>query len=111
MPQLPVHYESNAGEFEIIAQNAFRLHRLEDPNYPDKPTILSPDCGIVFKDRFLNETISIDFNKDPSEIRIYSFNPDTNIVVYQKEKDPVEVRSQVLKGLVLDMQDIRMSEE
>ncbi|CAG8842949.1 21361_t:CDS:2, partial [Gigaspora margarita] len=131
--------------------SAFRLRRLEDPNYPDKSTILSPDCAIVLKNRWnsltdedkrasfssvapnfielrskydsaqllhekmkqwvnagVDEAISIDFNKDPSEVRIYSFNPDTNAVVYRKEKDPVEVRSQVLEGLVLDMQDIRM---
>ncbi|KAF0493218.1 Uma2 family endonuclease [Gigaspora margarita] len=174
MPPLPVHHESSTGEFQIMlqvghwckanknlvgkplsSQGAFRLHKLEDPNYPNEHTILSPDCAVVLKDRWnsltnedkkkivppvapnfivelrskydspvllhekmeqwvnagVDEAISIDFIKDPSEVRIYSFNPDTNEVVCQTEKDPVEVRSQVLEGLVLDMQDIRMYEE
>ncbi|CAG8834317.1 32487_t:CDS:2, partial [Gigaspora margarita] len=158
MPPLPVHALCT-GEFQIMlqvshwckanknlvgkplsSQGAFRLRKLEDPNYPNEHTILSPDCAVVLKDRQkrivppvapnfivelrskydspvllhekmeqwvnagVDEAISIDFIK---EVRIYSFNPDTNEVVCQTEKDPVEVKSQVLEGLVLDMQDIR----
>ncbi|KAF0406180.1 hypothetical protein F8M41_008856 [Gigaspora margarita] len=170
MPPLPVHYESTSGEFQIMlqvgrwcddnenlvglpgsSQSGFRLRSLEDPNYPNKRTILSPDCAVVLKDRWnsltdedrresfppiapnfivelrskydsarllhekmeqwvnagVDEAISLDFNKVPSEVRIYSFNPDTNAVVYREEKDPVEVRSQVLEGFVLNMQQVR----
>ncbi|RIB02294.1 hypothetical protein C2G38_2228232 [Gigaspora rosea] len=40
----------------------------------------------------------IDFNIDPSEVRIYSFDPDVNKVVWDPKKDPVEVKSRVLEG-------------
>ncbi|KAF0529562.1 Uma2 family endonuclease [Gigaspora margarita] len=172
MPSLPVHIESSAVEGEIIyqvrywckdnenlvgvmssSQGAFRLLKLEDSNYPNKRTILSPDCAVVLKDRWdsltddakrtshppvapnfviellskydsaqllhkkmlqyvnagVDEAISIDLNMDPSEVRIYSFDPDANKVVWDPKKDPVEVRSRVLEGLVLNMQEVRRS--
>ncbi|CAG8816377.1 22590_t:CDS:2, partial [Gigaspora rosea] len=31
---------------------AFRLLKLEDPNYLNKHTVLSPDCAVVLKDRW-----------------------------------------------------------
>ncbi|CAG8796001.1 19450_t:CDS:2, partial [Racocetra persica] len=31
----------------VSSQSTFRLPRLENPNSPDKPTILSPDASIV----------------------------------------------------------------
>ncbi|CAG8759157.1 22091_t:CDS:2, partial [Gigaspora rosea] len=130
---------------------AFRLLKLEDPNYPNERTIQSPDCAVVLKDRLdsltdetkkisfppvapnfvielrskyvsaqllhdkmvnwvkagVDEAISIDFNIKPSEVRIYSFDPDANEVVWDPKKDPVEVKSQVLEGFVLNMQKIK----
>ncbi|KAF0528889.1 hypothetical protein F8M41_012971 [Gigaspora margarita] len=164
MPPLPVHIESSAGECQINFQvcrwcednenlGAFRLLKLEDSNYPNKRTILSPDCAVVLKDRWdsltddakrtsyppvapnfviellskydsaqllhkkmlqwvnagVDEAISIDLNMDPSEVRIYSFDPDANKVVWDTKEDSVEVRSRVLEGFVLNMQKVRRS--
>ncbi|CAG8585983.1 13559_t:CDS:2, partial [Racocetra fulgida] len=72
MPPLPVHYDTGDNEFEIIgqvykwceaneslvgkrgtSQSAFRLLRLENPDSPDKPTILSPNAAVILKARFL----------------------------------------------------------
>ncbi|KAF0467095.1 hypothetical protein F8M41_026069 [Gigaspora margarita] len=171
MPPLPFHIESSAEKLQIIgqvgcwcddnknlvgipssSQGGFRLLKLEDPNYPNKHTVLSPGCAVVLKPRWdsltdeaqkvsfppvtpnfiielysrydyvqnlhqkmvqwvnagVDEAISINLNIDPTEIRIYSFNPEANKVVWQTMKDPVEVRSQVLEGFVLNMEKVRM---
>ncbi|RIB04424.1 restriction endonuclease type II-like protein [Gigaspora rosea] len=168
MPPLPVHIEYSAEIIDQVdrwcednknlvgipssSQGGFRLLKLEDPNYPNKHTVLSPNCAIVLKARWdsltdeakktsfptvapnfiielrsqydsaqllhekmvqwvnagVDEAIYIDLNIDPSEVRIYSFNPDANKVVWQTKEDPVEVKSQVLEGFVLNMQDVRM---
>ncbi|RIB18761.1 hypothetical protein C2G38_2084830, partial [Gigaspora rosea] len=157
MPPLPVHIKFGAGECEIIgqiacwrndnknfvgitsaSQGAFRLLKLEDPNYPNKRTVLSPDSKkilfppvapnsiIELRSKYdsvqllhekmlkwvkagVDEAISIDFNIDQSEVRIYSFDPDANKVVWNPKKDSVEVKSRVLEGLVLNMQEIKSS--
>ncbi|KAF0482747.1 Uma2 family endonuclease [Gigaspora margarita] len=71
MPPLPVHHEYSTEEFQIIgqvgqwrnnnvnlvgiatsSQGGYRLLKLEDPNYPNKRTVLSPNCAVVFKARW-----------------------------------------------------------
>ncbi|CAG8798441.1 11246_t:CDS:2, partial [Dentiscutata erythropus] len=71
MPSLPAHIESSYRELNIncqigywcdaneslvgissSSQGAFRLLKLENPDSPNKPTILSPDTAVILKDRW-----------------------------------------------------------
>ncbi|CAG8474281.1 29455_t:CDS:2 [Racocetra persica] len=143
MPPLPVHVET--GNFKLFYRlaggakpikvqfgsvSAFRLLRLENPDSPDKPTILSPDTAVILKTRWdsltneekklsfppvapnfiielrVDEGISIDLITNPPEVRIYTFNSDTNKVIWKSLVKPDQVESEVLKGFVLDMQEI-----
>jgi len=54
----------------------------------------------------VEEGISIDPIANPPTVRIYSYDVNTNSVVWQEFVNPRTVTSQVLSGFVMNMQDI-----
>ncbi|CAG8526822.1 6292_t:CDS:2, partial [Racocetra fulgida] len=55
---------------------------------------------------YVDEGISIDLITNPPEVRIYTFNSETNKVIWKSLVKPDQVESEVLKGFVLNMQKI-----
>ncbi|RIA86906.1 hypothetical protein C1645_828551 [Glomus cerebriforme] len=54
----------------------------------------------------VEESWSIDHFINPPEVRIYTFNANTNQVTWQILVNPTQVTSQVLNGFVMNMQGI-----
>ncbi|CAG8457577.1 30381_t:CDS:2, partial [Racocetra persica] len=146
-------YDANESLVRLCGtwQSTFRLLRLENPDSPDKPTILSTDAAVILKARFLKDSLPMKpkkyhspqlpqisllscvrqaippissskndtlgerrcrrgslhrLNYNSPEVRIYTFNPDTNRTIWRSLVKPDQVESDVLRGFVLDMQEI-----
>ncbi|CAG8701516.1 9071_t:CDS:1, partial [Acaulospora morrowiae] len=52
------------------------------------------------------EGVSIDPIANPPTVRVYSYNSNTNNVIWQEFINPQTITSQVLTGFVMNMQDI-----
>ncbi|CAB4375710.1 hypothetical protein RhiirA5_418276 [Rhizophagus irregularis] len=73
--------------------------RIDSPEYFHNKMLRWIDGGV-------EEGISIDRFVNPLEVRIYSFDSNTNQIVWLTHSNPSQIASKVLDGFVINMEDI-----